>query len=131
MEPCHIGGGGGAHVGEGQGDVSGLISGLGLLLGAVQPDQHNGGLGAGGGPVQLKAVGGAPERAPEHADAGKVLCHGVVLRGGGCDGHGGRQQQGGGQNGENAFHISTPLFLPPAARRGACLHLTMAGGIRQ
>jgi hypothetical protein len=81
-------------------DLSRLIGGFGLVLGAVEPHQHDGGLGTGRGAVQLKAAGGAPE----HADGGQFLRNGVVGRGGGGPGHCRSQQQGRGQYGQNAFH---------------------------
>ena len=107
IQPGHVGRGVGADVGEGVRDLPGVVGGLGLVLRAVEPHQHDGGLTAGGGAVQVKAVAGAPE----HADGGQVLSHAVVLRGGSADAQGCRQQQGGEQQSEKAFHRGNSFLL--------------------
>ena len=105
-QPGHVGGHGLVHIGEGAGDAPGLEGVLGLRLGSVEPDQHNGGLAPGGNLVQGEAVGGALE----HTDGGQFFRRAVKVGGGGADAQGGGQSQGGQQGGEEAFHNSRVLL---------------------
>ena len=89
VQPSHIRGGKITDIRKGMGDGTCLVVGSSLLLCTVEPYQHNGGFGAGGRPIQLKARLGAAE----HADGGQIFCRSVKIRRGGSHGQRHGQQQ--------------------------------------
>ena len=81
IQPCNIGSRCLTYIGEGMGNFTSLVRRRGLLLSTIETDQHDSGLAASRGPVQLKTTRGAAE----HPDVSQFLCHGVIVGGGSAD----------------------------------------------